>query len=300
MRNYSSILMFVMFVKPAICQQPAVDSFGQLISPRVADSFKQILRDPGTVSRTRVNALKELSYNILFSKPDSAMLLAQEGKRLAREINYPAGEILCDAQIGSVWWIMGDYTKANEIFLKCLKSSENIKDTGALVWSLAWLASGYRDEGNFQEALKYCKLGMNIPKIWTAKVWNTVMGSIYQAMDKPDSALSHLLRGDLDDGYAHVVMGHTHAALGNETLAADHYKKSIPLLTSDNNLKDLAYAYIGLARLHEKKNEIDSSIYYAKKGFTIAQNASFKKWLYETCLILSRVNEKNDPRQAPV
>ncbi|HET9747449.1 MAG TPA: ATP-binding protein, partial [Chitinophagaceae bacterium] len=49
---------------------------------------------------------------------------------------------------------------------------------------------------------------------------------------------------------------------------------------------------------HEKKNEIDSSIYFAKKGFTIAQNASFKKWLYETCLILSRVNEKKDPGQA--
>jgi len=95
MRNYSSILMFVMFVKPAICQQPAVDSFGQIISPRVADSFRQILRDPGTVSRTRVNALKELSYNILFSKPDSAMLLAQEGKRLAREIKYFLGRFSC-------------------------------------------------------------------------------------------------------------------------------------------------------------------------------------------------------------
>ena len=298
MRNYITILMFVMLAKPAICQQPAVDSFGQMISQRVADSFRQILGDPGTASRTRVIALKELSYNILFSKPDSAMLLAQEGKRLAREINYPAGEILCEAQIGSVWWIMGDYTKANEIFLNCLKSSEEINDTTALVWSLAWLASGYRDEGNFQEALKYCKRGMNIPKIWTAKVWNTVMGSIYQAMIKPDSALIFLLRGDLNDGWGQVVMGHTHAALGNEIQAADHYKKSIPLLSLDNNLKDLAYAYIGLARLHEKKNEIDSSIYYAQKGFIIAQNASFKKWLYETCLILSRVNEKNDPRQA--
>ncbi|HET9746419.1 MAG TPA: hypothetical protein VFP97_11950, partial [Chitinophagaceae bacterium] len=246
MRNYIIILMFVMFMKPAICQQWAVDSFGQIISPRVADSFRQILQEPGTPNRTRVIALKELSYNILFSKPDSAMLLAQEGKRLAREINYPGGEILCDAQIGSVWWVMGDYTKANEIFLKCLKSSEEVKDTVALVWSLAWLTSGYRDEGNFQEALKYCQRGMNVQKIWNPKVWNTIMGSVYQAMNKPDSALFYLLRGDLNDGYGQVVMGHTHAALGNETLATDHYKKSIPLLSSDNNLKDLAYAYIGL------------------------------------------------------
>ena len=97
-------------------------------------------------------------------------------------------------------------------------------------------------------------------------------------MNKPDSALYYLLRGDVEGGYNQVLTGHTYAALGNDKLAAEHYRKSIPLLFSDNNFKDLAYAYIGLARLYEKGDK-DSSIYYAKRGFSIAQNASFKKWL---------------------
>jgi two-component system, NtrC family, sensor kinase len=298
MRHYITILLFLIFSTPLISQQSVVDSFGQLLSPRVADSFRQILLQPGLNGPDRVIALQGLSYNILFSKPDSAMLLAQQGRKLAREINYPAGEILCEASIGSVWWIIGDYTKANEIFLKCVKSSEKLKDTLSLVWSLAWMASGYRDEGNFPEAMKYCRQGMSIQKIWSTEVWNTIMGSIYQTMNKPDSALFYLLEGDMSDGYTQVLLGHTYAALENDLLASEHYNKSIPLLSSDNNFKDLAYAYIGLARLHEKENKIDSGIYYAEKGLIIAQNASFKKWVYETGLILSRLYEKKDAAQA--
>ena len=294
MRYYITILLFLISNAPAISQNSVVDSFGGLISPRVADSFRQILLQPGTIAKDRVIALKDLSYNILFSKPDSAMLLAQEGKRLAQEINYPQGEILCDAAVGSVWWIIGDYTKANEIFLQCLKSSEQLKDTLALTWSLAWLTSGYRDEGNFSEALKYCKRGMSIQKIWGPKVWNTIIGSVYQAMNKPDSALFYLLLSDIDDGYTQVLLGYAYAAIGNKMLASAHFKKSLPLLSADNNFKDLAYAYIGLAKLFEEENKTDSSIFYAEKGFTIAQNASFKKWVYETCLLLSRVYEKKD------
>ena len=298
MRFNTTIFLFLIFSKQVISQHSVVDSFSQLLSPRVADSFRQILLQQDIAGKARVIALKELSYNILFSKPDSAMLLAQQGKNLAKEINYPEGEVMCEASIGSVWWIIGDYTRANDIFLKCVKSSEQLKDTFSLVWSLAWLTSGYRDEGNFPEAMKYCIKGMTLHKIWSARVWNTIMGSIYQAMNKPDSALFYLLRGDLDDGYTQVLTGHSYASRGNDMLASEHYRKSIPLLSSDNNFKDLAYAYIGLANLYEKANDIDSSIYYAKKGFSIAQNASFKKWVYETGIILSRVYEKVDATEA--
>jgi len=298
MQRYISILLFFIFSNPVISQHAVVDSFGQILSRSVADSFRQILSQPGIEGVKRVIAFKELSYNVLFSKPDSAMLLAQQGKQLAREINYPGGEVLCEASIGSVWWIIGDYTKANEIFLECVASSEHLKDTLSLVWSLAWLTSGFRDEGNFPEALKYCIKGMAIHKIWSSTVWNTIKGSIYQAMNKPDSALFYLLKGDLDDGYTQVLTGHAYAALSDDVRASEHYRKSIPLLSSDNNFKDLAYAYIGLARLYEKRSRTDSSIFYAKKGFTIAQSASFKKWVYETGLILSRAYEKVNPPEA--
>ena len=298
MRVFSIILLFIFWSKLLAAQNLEIDSFSQLISPRVADSFRQKLSQPGIDPKERVIAFKELSYNVLFSKPDSAMLLAQQGKQLASEIDFAQGEILCDAAIASVWWIIGDYTKANELLLRCLRSSENLNDGLALVWSLAWIISVHRDEGNYQEALKYCRQGMSIPNIWSARVWNTIMASIYQAMHKSDSALLYLSRGDTDDGYTQVLLGHTHADLGNDRQASEHYLKSIPLLFSDNNFKDLAYAYIGLAKLQEKYNKIDSSIYYATKGFEISQNASFKKWVYETGLILSRVYEQKDTKEA--
>ena len=42
-------------------------------------------------------------------------------------------------------------------------------------------------------------------------------------------------------------------------------------------LKDLADAYIGLARLYERENKADSAIFFAKKGFTIAQSSASSK-----------------------
>ena len=60
--------------------------------------------------------------------------------------------------------------------------------------------------------------------------------------------------------------------MGENHLASMFYKKTVSELTKHNNLKDLADAYIGLARLYEKKNTPDSAIFYAEKGFTIAQS----------------------------
>jgi len=116
-------------------------------------------------------------------------------------------------------------------------------------------------------------------------------------MNKTDSALFYLQQGDMT-AYNLLLLAHVYSKMGNNLLARGFYKSSIRGLLESNKYKDLATAYIGLAELYEKENRIDSSIYYAKLGLDIARNASFKKWVYETSLVLSRLYEKRDATEA--
>ena len=278
----------------AFSQQPDVESFKQLLSSKLADSLKIELLNPNLTSEDRIRIMHSLSYNMLFSKPDSAMIIAQQGLELAKKINYTEGEILCETQIGGVFWILGDYTKAKEIFLKCLKNSYDVKNSLSIEWSLAWLTSAYRDEGNYKEALKFGLKGLSISKNWSPKVWNLIVGSVYQGWGKSDSALLYLIKGDVESGFAHVTLGHVYMELGNKLKSKKHYLNSIPILVADNNYKDMADAYKGLAELYKQERVRDTSIYYAGIGLEIAQNASFKKWVMEISLLLSDLYEEDD------
>src|SRR5438046_3451229 len=159
MRRSLSILLLLVAFKTAITQnQTSIDSFSQILSPEIENSLRLQL-SASKEDSNRVLILHELYYTKLFSKPDSAMYLAQEGLKLARLINFPKGQALCKGDIGGVWWIIGDYSKAYEVMIESLKIAESIHDPVAIQWALAFLTSNCRDQGNYNEALKYAFRG---------------------------------------------------------------------------------------------------------------------------------------------
>jgi two-component system NtrC family sensor kinase len=290
------ILSLLISFKVSVAQKPMrIDSFSQVLSQSVEDSLKREL----LISRNdsnRVLLLHWLSYTKLFSIPDSAMYIAQEGSQLSDSLNFPKGQALCKADIGGVWWIIGDYSKANEVMLQSLRIAESLNDPLTLSWALALLTSNNRDQGNYTEALRYAFRGMSM-RSFNERLWNVIVGSVYEEMNKLDSALFYLEQGDSGE-YNYLMLGHTYAKLEKPDIASSYYKNTISAFSIHKNLKDLVDAYIGLARINEKQNKFDSAVYYADKGLKIAQNASFKKWVFETSLILSRVYERKDMGKA--
>jgi signal transduction histidine kinase len=283
--------------KGIVAQQALrIDSFNQVHGQRVEDSLRQQL-SASRYDSNRVLLLHGLFYAKLFSKPDSAMYIAQEGLQLSDSISFLKGQALCKADVGAAWWIIGDYSRANEAMLQGLRIAESLNDPVSLSWSLAYLTSNSRDEGNYTEAIKYAIRGASTNQSFSKRLWNVIVGSVYEEMNRPDVALFYLQQGDSGE-YNFLMLGHTYAKLGMHDVAAGYYKNTISGFAMHNNLKDLADAYIGLARINEKTGKPDSAIYYANKGLTIAQSASFKKWVFETSLILSRVHEKKDMGRA--
>src|SRR5918993_3151345 len=150
MRLVVFILLFCFVCKYSFTQNKSrIDSFTQMQSPHLVDSLTKLMSSSKADSN-RVLIIHQLCYPLLFSRPDSSMYFAQEGLKLAEAINFTKGQVLCKADIAAVWWIMGDYSKAKDIFHETVKRAETLADSEALEWSLSFLLSCYRDEGNFQ------------------------------------------------------------------------------------------------------------------------------------------------------
>ena len=90
------------------------------------------------------------------------------------------------------------------------------------------------------------------------------------------------------------MFGLTYAKRGNDELALKQYKLSMQALSEAPNHKDIVTVYNSLAKLYKKRGKLDSCIYYAKKGFDMAQILSFRKGVFETSLFLSEIYEKKD------
>jgi signal transduction histidine kinase len=277
---------------------PAIHA--QVINSRSIDSLKSIINQAKN-DTTKVNLLAQFSFDIVFTVPDQALSFAQEGLLLARSIDYAKGEILCNSSAGFTRWLTGDFAEATEIFLQCVREAESIKDTTLLWRALDGLMSSYRDQGNHTEAARYARRGLDLTS--NNPYWKVMMGSVFNAMNLPDSALYYLLPVDTTFGlsfygYALFEVGKAYHKKGNSIIALSNYKKSIETLSRSTNIKDLALAFNGVASMFAERGNLDSCIYYAERGLEITQKMSYKQGAYESYLLLSRAFEPIDKDKA--
>lgn len=74
------------------------------------DSLKQaLLKEKQDTSRTLL--VSELSRTYVYSKPDTALLLAQQGLNLARQINFTKGEAYGLNLTAKIFNMIGNYSK---------------------------------------------------------------------------------------------------------------------------------------------------------------------------------------------
>src|SRR5258705_13998008 len=99
-------LLFIFFYLPA--QQNTIDSLHQLLATAKEDT-------------TRINLLNRLSRVFTDSKPDSALIYANDALLSAEKIGYSNGEITALRYKSVVLMITANYSQALEIGLTVLK-----------------------------------------------------------------------------------------------------------------------------------------------------------------------------------
>ena len=135
------------------------------------------------------------------------------------------------------------------------------------------------------------------------KAWPLMnIGSMYLRMSKPDSALSYLQRSyelalkvdTLDLAYVLWNLGGVHSLMGNAALAITYYNMSIQKSIASNRIRQLNWAYVGLAEHYQRMNQTDSCLFYAKKSVDAVQNTAYSYMSIKPAKLLTDIYEKSN------
>jgi two-component system NtrC family sensor kinase len=265
------------------------------------DSLKKVLAAEKD-DKKRVSILESLSYAYLSAHPDTALKYAMAGLQLSQQNKYPRGEMICTNAIGNVYFNIGEYPKALELYLQYLEMKEKAKDGSSIAIAYFNLANVYTETNDFRHALMY----LNKAKREDEKAKDTAailydwysLGSVYLRMKSPDSALynlkqSHRLALQVDDknmlGAILNTFGEIYLFKKDTLQARKYYKLSIPYVLAVGDDDVLTANYFGIAKTFNKKGQIDSAIYYAGKGIAAAKKGPFPKHMLEISSFLSDV-----------
>jgi signal transduction histidine kinase len=272
-----------------------------LAQPKLNIDSLQKLLSSAKEDTTRILLLAQISSDFTFYNPDSAFELVKQTLRLAQKINYSKGQIYCHATLGKLWWSVGDYSAALRFLLPLEKNAENTTDSWLRINILGFIVASYRDQGDYQEALKYgvkfARLENTFDQCKLCRHCYTAIASIYIEMRHFDSSLFYLNRAFGyspifgDDGWMYLVAARTYTELGNYDSAFYFYRQSIPVLTREENEKDLAGAYNNIASLFAKMKQSNSAFLYTRKALSIASAKHYFREFMIANLILSNVYE---------
>jgi tetratricopeptide (TPR) repeat protein len=266
---------------------------------RNIDSLKQALQTEQR-DTSRVTLLNTLSLAYVYSRPDTALLLAQQGLLLAKKTGFAKEEVRSLDLIAAVFGITGNYPKALQLQLEALKKAEAIGEEKLAAIVLANIGNTYAYLGDDLLAVGYTKKSL---AIWESihhqsNILNSLLnlGDSYEKLNRLDSALSYTNRT-----YALAVqqknagltgaalnnLGNIYSKLGQEAVAMQNYRLGIPYLMEEENDDALCEAYLGMAALFQKQGSLDSSLHYAKLSLATGQKGGFIEWVMKASQFLT-------------
>jgi signal transduction histidine kinase len=301
MRIYTTFILIVLL---------SLKANSQSMTMLQVDSLKQELKMARN-DTSRVLVMANLAEGYRGSKPDSAMLYAQQALQLAKKIQFPRGEVLALLSISVVMRELGNLPKALDIAMKALKIAEAHQYRYEEAFSFVRIANVYNAYNNYSEALKYYykaseKLKSNEGDFLYVGT-HFLAGNVLQRMNSLDSALYEVdlawrlakkynymsFEPDIQNAYANI-----YNKKGDSKLALQYYHQGILGNLKLRENRAISSNYNDLANFFKNKNQIDSAIYYAKQALVFAQALSYKNYEMRAASILSELYEESDTKLA--
>ncbi len=286
-KKFYSVLFLFLFQTLAYAQTDVIDSLQKLLQTEKADT-------------SRANLFNQLSFEYIYSKPDTALLLAQQGLSEARNANFERGEIGSLNLIGEVFRSTGNYPKALENYLESLKTAESIGDELGVARTLGNISNIYNDQGDFRKSIHYTLKSLasfqhlHNQRGVTSQLGN--LGDSYEKSNILDSAKyytnkSYALARQIKDasltGVALNNLGNIYSKMGQPAMALDYYRSGLPFLKQEGIYDGLCESYLGMAKLFQKAGNTDSCLYYAKLSLSIAKKDGFISYVMSDCNFLT-------------
>ncbi len=289
----------------------ALISFVTAISYAQADSsasfeifdLKQQLKNAGS-DTSQAFTLATLSYFYAYSNYDSSLLYAEKALKLSNKIDYAMGRANALLGFGNLYLRQGNFPLALQYQFQALELSEKFQFQREKAISLMELGFTYGSLSDNVRSMAYAKQARDLfsKNSWdNFNVENEIsITNVYMATGKKDSALLCMQKAYDDpknQALLHIileVLGSIHTSLGNFTVANEHLHRAISLDIEKNDLYSLIFAYNSMAKLFQATKQPDSCIYYATKGFIVAENIRLNEGLLITSLLLTNEIESSN------
>jgi len=234
------------------------------------------------------------------SRPDSALLYAQTGLRLAEKTMYKNGEELMLLQLAFAYQQVGDFPKALKYELDYLKIVESKNDNVKLSDAYLNIANLVHLEGNHSKALVYLKKAErlsvqghfeNIKEIYinltdVYEKSNDLKNAFAYASVSLNNALKN--KDTAYIGMSYNNMGNVYLKWGRQKEAGFCFQTGIPFLKRSLENSFLCESYLGLAKIKGFQQQTDSAIYYTKSAAVIANSAELNQQYLWACEMLSK------------
>ena len=204
--------------------------------PKLNVDSLEILLAEAKEDTARIILMAQLCGELHLSSPDSSLKFGQAALGLAQKINYRKGELYSMTGLGKLAWSIGDYSAALRLLLPITKNGESLNDPWLRINVWAFITATYRDQGDYNEALKYSFKFTSIEDTYDkcnlCRHPNTATASIYLEMGLLDSASYFLRRAFIyplifvDDGWMYMISGRTQSGLKNYDSAFYFYHQS--------------------------------------------------------------------------
>ncbi|MBK7668487.1 MAG: tetratricopeptide repeat protein [Sphingobacteriaceae bacterium] len=235
------------------------------------DSLWSLYKNTKNDDTTRLSALYELAWDLLYTNPDSTYILGEKHLQLAFEKKLRREESKALNTIGASYQMRGNYVKAIDSYQKCLKIMEELGDTKGIASAMGNIGSLYIDLKEFKKALGYqmrcLKLVQQIGNIQgVASALNNIC-IIYTGLKDYDQAISYaqksldmynLLKDDYGIASANANIGNLYFERGMFSKCVPYQIKALELANKGgyNYLSINTGAEIGNTYHNLKRNDI--------------------------------------------
>ena len=272
----------------------------------IIDLKQQLEKAGNDTSRALIWA--GLSYEYAYSDFDSSLLYAKKAIKISEAIDFPRGSANALNGFGNLYLRQGDYPKALQYEFKALELSEKFHFEREKAISLMELGFTYQNLSDYPRSLAF---STQARELFNKNSWGSyhveneiAISNTYMATDKKDSALVCMQKIYNDPKNKRMlpiimeVLGNIHTSLGNFTVSKEYLRRAISEDIKNNDLYSLIWAYNSTAKLYKATNQPDSSIYYAIKGLTLAENIQLNEGILINSIILSTEFETTDASKA--
>jgi len=258
----------------------------------------------------RVLLMVDLANHYTNISPDSAFFYGYKALALARQINFPKGEVGALRYITWTHLGIGNYSEALQITLRGLKIAERNNLVNSKALFLMTIGRIYNQIEDHRKALDlFIEAKALLDSLHDFPSSTSIQDGIaetYLMMNQPDSALYYCqaahekavqLKIDWLEGITLWALGRAQRKKGNYDLALAYLRQSLLVFPGAPPVH-FSKSYFYIAELYQQINKPDSCIYYANKSLEAVTGRGFYPNMIEANILLSRMYERRDPQRA--